>query len=1420
MATDIIARGMITEYKSGTNIDFKENEDGSVTISASGDVSSEDTVARETIDNHKLDKNNPHNVTAEQVGLGNVNNTADLDKPISTAVQTALNDKANTKHTHKKSDITDFPNSLPANGGNADTVDGFGVAEYVTTLPEGEYYTEVARINTRHKKIESCDTSNLKVGLADYATNADHAMNAGTVNNHTVYSDVPANAVFTDTTNSDVTASGNPVIMDNLQGGIPFSEMVVSGKNLMPFPYYAGNSITDNGITFTVNADGTVTANGTVPTGKIAYFSITHLANDLLPGTKYTLSGCPEGGGSDKFSLYISERTNDDKSNGKYYLDYGDSITFEMGDYEKYNITIQIRSGVTVNNIVFRPQLELGDTATSYEPSITGRELQVNVSGKNLIEFVRKPNSTYYGVTFKANDDGSIRVTGTNTNDKRSWFFISYRNEDTAICVPKGKYVFSGIRSINEPLKSETFFFVIGIDKNGNEKWMNINKANQFALGELVNCKISMGFSIASGDTIDAVIYPQLEFGDTPTDFEPYHGSTITITPDSNSYIMPNDIRQQDGYNVVSISAGELSVTGVRKDAAIEKLYSNLKPVAFSGSYNDLSDKPEITASGNPIQMDNLQDGVPFSKMVISGKNLLTYPYNETTKTINGITFTDNGDGTITANGTATADAAFMMNRNFGFEKEGNYFLSGCPSGGGLNSFYINWYQNHTGVTQKNYNDYGSGRIIPYQHIFSENNTLAIVIIAGATVENLVFRPQLELGDTVTAYEPPITGRELTLAVSGKNLINNIQATGTVVGVTVTKNDDGTVTINGTTTGDLWLLFDDKCRVVKDKTYTFSMGFDTSVGIMFGVRSGDNAQSYLSTGTSGSFIAPETGICRIRGYAKSGITFDNLTIYPQLEIGSTATPYEPYNGTEYNITPTSNPYVIPNDIRQQEELNVVSVSAGELSVTGVRKNAAIEKLYNKLDNADDTYALKSLYGDTTINVGRKSGTTVGEHSTAEGYDTTASGSQSHAEGQSTAANGDYSHAEGINTIASGPASHAEGGNTTASGDYSHVEGNGTTASGSVSHAEGFKTTASNSYSHAEGLSGNLITKIISGYSTSTSNDDILSAWKTKKFSVAHGAYSHVEGENCLALESASHAEGRNTTASGSCSHAEGAGTVASGSYSHAEGSGTTASGPFSHAEGVHTTASNYASHVTGKFNADMTTGGTEVNTTGTAFVIGNGTSSSALSNAFSVQYDGTVKAKSTITASTTADYAEFFEWEDKNPDNEDRVGYFVTLNGDKIKIATNEDDYILGVVSGEPFVLGNGDCDTWNGMFLRDEFRRTIYEPAPKMVEILDSEGNPTGEYKEVEGEFEGTRPKLNPEYDNTQTYISRFERKEWAPIGMLGVLAVRHDGTAQVNGYVTVNANGIATACEKSAENAYRVIKSNTDSVVEIIFK
>jgi len=70
--------------------------------------------------NHVASTGNPHSVTADQVGLGNVNNTSDADKPISSATATALSGKADTIHTHVKADITDFLESDYATGAEGD----------------------------------------------------------------------------------------------------------------------------------------------------------------------------------------------------------------------------------------------------------------------------------------------------------------------------------------------------------------------------------------------------------------------------------------------------------------------------------------------------------------------------------------------------------------------------------------------------------------------------------------------------------------------------------------------------------------------------------------------------------------------------------------------------------------------------------------------------------------------------------------------------------------------------------------------------------------------------------------------------------------------------------------------------------------------------------------------------------------------------------------------------------------------------------------------------------------------------------------------------------------------------------------------------------------------------------------------------
>lgn len=401
--------------------------------------------------------------------------------------------------------------------------------------------------------------------------------------------------------------------------------------------------------------------------------------------------------------------------------------------------------------------------------------------------------------------------------------------------------------------------------------------------------------------------------------------------------------------------------------------------------------------------------------------------------------------------------------------------------------------------------------------------------------------------------------------------------------------------------------------------------------------------------------------------------------------------------------------------------------------------------------------------------------------------------------------GEGATAEGENTTASGNKSHAEGKETNAYGNFGHAEGLRTTAD-YAAHAEGFNTTASGLNSHAEGSN-----------------------------TTASGANSHAEGCDNIASGGGTHAEGGNNTVSGTYAHVEGWYCTASGQSSHAEGEATIASGRGSHAGGYYTIASSLHSTVIGRYNVD---------TDRNFFAIGNG-SNEGRTNAFSVGLSGTVKAASTITASTAADYAEFFEWLDRNPEKEDRVGHFVTLEGTKIRYANSQDDYILGIISGQPFVLGNGDCDTWNGMYLRDEFNRIIQEPAPKIemediteevdreVSELDKEtgkmitkvvketmitGSIEKEVFDEKGDpvYEGTRAKLNPNYKPNEKYISRFERPEWDAVGMLGVLSVYDDGTCEVNGYAKCSDSSIAT----KAESGYRVIERVTENIVKVVFR
>jgi len=124
-----------------------------------------------------------------------------------------------------------------------------------------------------------------------------------------------------------------------------------------------------------------------------------------------------------------------------------------------------------------------------------------------------------------------------------------------------------------------------------------------------------------------------------------------------------------------------------------------------------------------------------------------------------------------------------------------------------------------------------------------------------------------------------------------------------------------------------------------------------------------------------------------------------------------------------------------------------------------------------------------------------------------------------------------------------------------------------------------------------------------------------------------------------------------------------------------------------------------------------------------------------------------------------ADYAEFFEWSDGNTANEDRRGISVVLDGEKIREAVAGEEPI-GVISGNPSVVGDADIDRWKGKYLRDDYGTYIREDC----EVEDDDGNTVVQQCR----------QLNPDYNPDTEYVSREDRPEWDTVGLMGKLRIR----------------------------------------------
>ena len=329
---------------------------------------------------------------------------------------------------------------------------------------------------------------------------------------------------------------------------------------------------------------------------------------------------------------------------------------------------------------------------------VDGKSTQATRSGKNLFDINKQykvgQSFTYNGITITYNENGYITLNGTASANGD----INIVPNDYTITLDKDIYLcFEALSgSVNIPSRGVS---VQAINKSGDSIWKYKANAN--------NPIMKVPYSdIASIKWIRVTLTPGLSFNNYKFRF--------WVSTENNLDYEPYGVMPSPDYP------------------------SEIESVGTYFSFDEETGKYGIEVKN-------------------TGKNLLNIFENYTSGqsiTSNGITYKINEDGTITANGTATANAVLDVGRNLTNEfKEGTYIASGCPLNGSSSTYQITLFKTSTETTTALGGDFGSGLIV------SINETCylweRIVIYKGQTVNNLVFKPMIRLSSIIDdTYEP------------------------------------------------------------------------------------------------------------------------------------------------------------------------------------------------------------------------------------------------------------------------------------------------------------------------------------------------------------------------------------------------------------------------------------------------------------------------------------------------------------------------------------------------------------------------------------------------------------------------------------------------------------------------------------------
>lgn len=350
-------------------------------------------------------------------------------------------------------------------------------------------------------------------------------------------------------------------------------------------------------------------------------------------------------------------------------------------------------------------------------------------------------------------------------------------------------------------------------------------------------------------------------------------------------------------------------------DASVKQLNEQIRGKApvITESTTIQSGSPTTVTDSAEMPLQGLNVYGKSKQVVTAGKNLLN-PYLKESTTVNGITCVPNGDGTYTLNGTATKKADFIIFTVYKISSSSLFGktlkMVGCPPGGKTDSKYALYLQrqlapNYTPVVV----DEGNGSSsLEINDSVDGAWSAWIRIYSGYTCNNLVFKPMIttDLSATYDDFEPYTGGKpspspdypQEIVSVgqklsTGKNLINADEY------YSQFKQSDGTYKGENTVINKITIPL--AHFVGKKIVISANIDFPSTIDTMQ-IRAAIGENNYY-----GDIVYPNTNkksvltvtvqtqndnFWFIYGSGSGQVIISDI----QVELGSTATSYEPYTG--------------------------------------------------------------------------------------------------------------------------------------------------------------------------------------------------------------------------------------------------------------------------------------------------------------------------------------------------------------------------------------------------------------------------------------------------------------------------------------------------------------------------------------------